>query len=1219
MALEAARQLQSSADAEAKSLLLSGVKFEEFLPLALFKKSDTVIELHLTAHKATEADVFRFEIFSMSDEGHGSSITCCSGKVQWTTTTTTVTRKDVARSQGPLLLQKSRIYTKDLSSKFEDLRIDANGSDGVFENSPSQHEHYCMDPLALDSIMSLPPVSLMSQNLPAMYKVALIERIEVPVVELGTISGRFNIDCRPIEACGLSSNIVVHSDSFCMVLTDVCYRVDHLIDQRPELSSLFFAPVLLPDISKLSSAEPMSLVRCLELITHKWPMCDFGVSGMTQDDANFILKILPGTKLNERPRFRSIRISGAAVESDYERVQYVEEFDADAKFHALFEGGNLDLDGACGWLPPCGLVFLRADRAQEETLAESFVKICDVQGLPQHTWTLWRLNSDTTELHPSHRATVFACPDQKVSNIEGLPVTEVVCLDAEAIREFCKRSREERYDAIVLDCKEKSVITTFVGDGFVPWLQTLLRSADSIMWITQRDSDDPYTNVAGTLLRTLQSEKPFLKVTWLIFGNGVSELVMQSTISSVYHALLRGENEVRLEMKDSQLNILRYLPDDYLSANIGLLLPIPMSESLVNKDYELSLSAPQKPVILASYPDYSEEVGSGKIRVLVEASVVDPDDVATFHRVYKHTRGHGLGRFFAGRIISENRPAFPSGSQVVGWHIGAHRKYIKTTPERLHRHEETSPAVAAANYAAIAAALCIVDGVARARAGDMFDVQVDGIFGAAIVNFCRETGAVVLEAQGDIRADFTVSVGMSGGLLVNGLPVDIDKYVESAHGAMAIVRAWETRGTFTSRLRYFELSDYEAAFQATHDDAYSSVLVHTHLEKIESSVAVYRKTDRLISGEGAYVIIGGLGGLGRFVCSWMVANGAKRLVVISRNGLQSDEAHETFTSINALDASMEIIKADACDRRAMAEALARVRQTGPIKGVINMAMLLGDAPMAEMKGWQWDRALRLKIDSSWNLHQETLQDSLDFFILFSSIASVLGNRNQGGYNVGNTFLNALASYRRSLGLTAVSIALGAMSKTYPELNLHPLYKLTKSIAEIGILHELGRRDLPQTLSRSGLSPLGKFHLAKIMEAAIVESHRPDRALIVTGLEIFERVDGKLIGSQDQTQLYWTEVPEFGFLQSHRLSSVKGELNAQSHSLRERMQMLDEKQAIAIGLEAFTGFLEQLLGFESKRFNPSERLAMYGLDSLSGVSCQYWLCKGAWSEMGVIGG
>lgn len=125
--------------------------------------------------------------------------------------------------------------------------------------------------------------------------------------------------------------------------------------------------------------------------------------------------------------------------------------------------------------------------------------------------------------------------------------------------------------------------------------------------------------------------------------------------------------------------------------------------------------------------------------------------------------------------------------------------------------------------------------------------------------------------------------------------------------------------------------------------------------------------------------------------------------------LTQKEAEETFATINASDAIMEVVKADACDQEAMKTALARIRQTGPIKGVVNMATLLGDAPLAVMTGEQWDKALRLKIDSSWILHEETLNDPLDIFIMFSSIASVLGNRNQGGYNVGNMFSNALAS------------------------------------------------------------------------------------------------------------------------------------------------------------------------------------------------------------------
>ena len=163
-----------------------------------------------------------------------------------------------------------------------------------------------------------------------------------------------------------------------------------------------------------------------------------------------------------------------------------------------------------------------------------------------------------------------------------------------------------------------------------------------------------------------------------------------------------------------------------------------------------------------------------------------------------------------------------------------------------------------------------------------------------------------------------------------------------------------------------------------------------------------------------------------------------------------------------------------------------------------------------------------------------------------------------------------------------------------------------------MLHEIGREDLLQTLSRSGLSHLRKEHLASIMEAAVSESSRSERSLIVTGLEMFERVDGKLVGSQDQTQLYWTELPELGFLQTHRLGDTKGSPDEQL-SLRQRIQDLHEKDAHNVLLDAFLPFLSQLLGFPTSTFTPSVSLAMYGLDSLSAVSCQYWFHRSLKSQ------
>jgi hypothetical protein len=166
--------------------------------------------------------------------------------------------------------------------------------------------------------------------------------------------------------------------------------------------------------------------------------------------------------------------------------------------------------------------------------------------------------------------------------------------------------------------------------------------------------------------------------------------------------------------------------------------------------------------------------------------------------------------------------------------------------------------------------------------------------------------------------------------------------------------------------------------------------------------------------------------------------------------------------------------------------------------------------------------------------------------------------------------------------------------------------LTLYLVEIGVLHELRKEDLVETLIRSGLSPLGKKELVKIMEAAVLESRHSDRSLILTGLHMFDRVDGPLVGSRDQMQLFWTELPEFGFLQTHRLSDPETGAENKKLSLRDRALGLPEEEAQTQLETAFIEFLSQLLGFATSKFQPTSTLRAYGLDSLSAVSCQYWL-------------
>ena len=168
------------------------------------------------------------------------------------------------------------------------------------------------------------------------------------------------------------------------------------------------------------------------------------------------------------------------------------------------------------------------------------------------------------------------------------------------------------------------------------------------------------------------------------------------------------------------------------------------------------------------------------------------------------------------------------------------------------------------------------------------------------------------------------------------------------------------------------------------------------------------------------------------------------------------------------------------------------------------------------------------------------------------------------------------------------------------------------LADMGVLYNLSNPNMLQILSRSGLTHLTKHHLGKIMEAAILESPRRDRSLILTGLNMFEReADGTLTGRSDP--LLWTEWPEFGHLQEYKLLGTEGGNNNDKAPLKEQVAAIrhkgDRAQLRDVIRHTFLTFLSQLLGFGVDAFDPSQALGMYGIDSLSGVSCQYWFHKG----------
>nr|CAD19087.1 StiC protein [Stigmatella aurantiaca Sg a15] len=179
-----------------------------------------------------------------------------------------------------------------------------------------------------------------------------------------------------------------------------------------------------------------------------------------------------------------------------------------------------------------------------------------------------------------------------------------------------------------------------------------------------------------------------------------------------------------------------------------------------------------------------------------------------------------------------------------------------------------------------------------------------------------------------------------------------------------------------------------------------------------------------LRSDGAYVLSGGMGGLGLQVAQWMVERGARRLVLMGRGG-PSEHASKSIREMERAGAQVLVVQGDVARPEDVAAALKVAGSEGwPIRGVVHAAGVVQDGALLRQDWGRFTPVLAPKVAGAWNLHVQTLDQPLDFFVLFSSAASLLGPRGQGNYAAGNAFLDALGHGRRSLGLPSLSINWG---------------------------------------------------------------------------------------------------------------------------------------------------------------------------------------------------
>ena len=177
-----------------------------------------------------------------------------------------------------------------------------------------------------------------------------------------------------------------------------------------------------------------------------------------------------------------------------------------------------------------------------------------------------------------------------------------------------------------------------------------------------------------------------------------------------------------------------------------------------------------------------------------------------------------------------------------------------------------------------------------------------------------------------------------------------------------------------------------------------------------------------------YLVTGGLGGIGCVLAGWLAERGAGAIVLNGRRD-PDPEAVEAIAALREQGVTVQVELADVTDKQAVDDMLERIDATlPPLAGVIHSVGVLSDAALTNQSWDSFRQVVWPKMLGAWHLHRATMHRDMNMFIVFSSIAGVLGNAGQVNHSAANAFLDQLAGHRRALGLPGQSIAWGAWSE-----------------------------------------------------------------------------------------------------------------------------------------------------------------------------------------------
>lgn len=391
-------------------------------------------------------------------------------------------------------------------------------------------------------------------------------------------------------------------------------------------------------------------------------------------------------------------------------------------------------------------------------------------------------------------------------------------------------------------------------------------------------------------------------------------------------------------------------------------------------------------------------------------------------------------------------------------------------------------------------------------------------------------------------------------------------------------------------IKLFSALNVEDSFRYMQKGAHIGKIVVIIPERQEELLWTQTVRELDLNPNASYLLVGGLGGLGRAVATWMVEKGARHLIFMSRSAGKSAKDEAFFHELESQHCCVQAFPGSVVSLADVEEVVKMASK--PIRGVLQMSMVLKDKPFLDMSYSEWGAAVHPKVQGTWNLHHALPQD-LDFFVMTSSISGAFGNLGQANYAAANTFLSAFVQYRKSQGLAA-------------------------SVLDIGVMRDIGyvsqNSTVHEALRQNGMYFLSEKDFLESLHWAIAKSGASHS---VDHLAIGIRSEKPL--SDPSNRVMWKRDARMGIYRNADISSstdthhVTDKLNPFMSSVELDPSVLYQVASVElvtneIGIMIYSFMLQPVEDLDVTR-----SLAVLGVDSLVTIEIRNWM-KRAFGEV-----